>query len=219
MAIKRFDSNVLSSLKNILKKFPNGGKVLDFGAGNGASKTLFPSNWEWTGMDIMPLSDNVKQGDAHNLDFPDDSFDLVVSIAVFEHLHSPWIAIKEVSRVLKKGGLFLGTVAFLEPEHGNSYFHMTKRGMSKIIEEGGLVEEFIEPVKGWNVATSMRLIPIPGIKLYNRFRSFLVFGLRSFMLNLRIMTLSGERKIRALKFKEGERYRYSGSFLFLAKKD
>ena len=47
-------------------------------------------------MDIMPLADNVKQGDAHNLDFPDDSFDLVVSIAVFEHLHSPWIALKEV---------------------------------------------------------------------------------------------------------------------------
>ena len=53
---------------------------------------------------------------------------------------------------------------------------MTKRGMSKIIDEGGLVEEFIEPVKGWNVATSMRLFPIPGIKNYT-----IVFALSLFL--------------------------------------
>ena len=70
----------------------------------------------------------------------------------------------------------MGTVAFLEPEHQNSYFHMTERGMSKIIEEGNLSLEFIEPVQGWNVGTSMKILPLPGM----RFLQSYSFGISIF---------------------------------------
>ncbi|WP_147114311.1 class I SAM-dependent methyltransferase [Tateyamaria sp. syn59] len=43
--------------------------------------------------------------DAENMDFPDNSFDVVVSHNVFEHLPNPVAVMKEVARVLRPGGV------------------------------------------------------------------------------------------------------------------
>jgi SAM-dependent methyltransferase len=48
--------------------------------------------------------------DAHKLDFPDNTFDLIFGRAILHHLEFP-IAVQEVRRVLKKGG----HAAFSEP--------------------------------------------------------------------------------------------------------
>ena len=47
------------------------------------------------------------KGDAQNLPFPDDHFDLVFSGGLIEHFLDPSILIKEQRRVLKKGGYLL----------------------------------------------------------------------------------------------------------------
>lgn len=47
----------------------------------------------------------VLQMDAANMTFPDGSFDVVYSRAVFEHLQDPSAVIAEVRRVLKPGGV------------------------------------------------------------------------------------------------------------------
>ncbi len=44
--------------------------------------------------------------DAHKLDFPDSTFDLVIGHAILHHL-DPWIALQEIYRVLKPGGRLL----------------------------------------------------------------------------------------------------------------
>src|SRR5208282_2770081 len=50
------------------------------------------------------------QGDAHNLPFPDNYFDLLVSCETIEHLPDPAKAMREFRRVTKLGGtLFLTT--------------------------------------------------------------------------------------------------------------
>ncbi len=46
-------------------------------------------------------------GELHQLPFQDGSFDLVTANMVVEHLESPAIALREISRILKPGGLFL----------------------------------------------------------------------------------------------------------------
>jgi SAM-dependent methyltransferase len=56
------------------------------------------------GLRTLP-SFEVKQADARSLPFGDKSFDLVYSRAVFQHLPAPSDAIKEISRVLKPGGI------------------------------------------------------------------------------------------------------------------
>lgn len=62
--------------------------------------------------------------DGHALPFRSESMDCVLSYAVLEHLHNPYIAISEIERVLKPGGLYVGTVSQGEPFH-QSYFHHT----------------------------------------------------------------------------------------------
>jgi ubiquinone/menaquinone biosynthesis C-methylase UbiE len=47
--------------------------------------------------------------DVHNLDFPDNSFSLVLKIGVAPWLHSLDIAVREVARVLRPGGYLITT--------------------------------------------------------------------------------------------------------------
>jgi len=54
-----------------------------------------------------PYLDEGKQGVGEAIPYPDERFDLVLADNVCEHLESPEQVFKEVSRVLKPGGLFL----------------------------------------------------------------------------------------------------------------
>lgn len=47
---------------------------------------------------------HFKQQNVEHLDYPDNSFDLVVSRFVFQHLPNPVQAAKEIKRILKQGG-------------------------------------------------------------------------------------------------------------------
>src|SRR5690349_5197248 len=101
-----------------------GDTLLEFGCGNGAARPLIEDyGYRWVGIDIAGKGMSAKC-DGHFLPFPDKTFQTIVSIAVFEHLYNPFQASQEIYRVLKPGGTFLGTTAFLEPFHANSYFHM-----------------------------------------------------------------------------------------------
>jgi SAM-dependent methyltransferase len=71
--------------------------------------------------------------DAHSIPFGNNSFECVFSYAVLEHLHSPFVAIREIERVLSPGGLFIGTVSQGEPFHG-SYFHHTTWGLVSLAQ-------------------------------------------------------------------------------------
>ena len=56
------------------------------------------------------------EASAYCLPFPDDTFDLVVCSEVLEHLHEYMDAVKEIERVLKKGGKFYASVPASWPE-------------------------------------------------------------------------------------------------------
>lgn len=52
--------------------------------------------------------------DALNLSFPDNSFDLIVSVDVIEHVGKPERMVEEISRILKPGGMALVTFPSLD---------------------------------------------------------------------------------------------------------
>ena len=58
-------------------------------------------------LEIRQCHSKLRQGDVYELPYEDDSFDLVVSFSVFEHLAQFGKALLEVARVLEPGGLFL----------------------------------------------------------------------------------------------------------------
>jgi SAM-dependent methyltransferase len=57
--------------------------------------------------DIDAARIQFKQGDAHSLSYPDESFDLVTCQTVLMHLRDPSAALREIKRVLRVGGLIL----------------------------------------------------------------------------------------------------------------
>ncbi|MCV6594961.1 MAG: methyltransferase domain-containing protein [Silicimonas sp.] len=79
-------------------------------------------------------------GDAHLLPFANDSVDVVHSDAVFEHLHTPWVAAAEIARTLKPGGRAFIHTPFLQPYHGfpHHYQNFTITGHKLLFEREGL---------------------------------------------------------------------------------
>ncbi|HEX5050445.1 MAG TPA: class I SAM-dependent methyltransferase, partial [Planctomycetota bacterium] len=93
----------------------SGLRILEIGARNVSGHTnryLFGSRHEYVGFDYH-AGDNVDVvGDAHELSrlVPAESFDVVFTIATFEHLLMPWQVVLEIAKVLKPGGrLFIAT--------------------------------------------------------------------------------------------------------------
>ena len=113
-------------IKNI-NKVASPKKILEVGAGEGylieKLYQIFPqSHYTVTDYDDQILSLAKKRlsfiksnidfaiADAHKLQFASQSYDLVICCEVLEHLPDPEVAIKEIHRVLKKGGTALFSV-------------------------------------------------------------------------------------------------------------
>jgi SAM-dependent methyltransferase len=64
----------------------------------------------------VPASIITSVGDATRMPFPDDTFDIVIASEVMEHIPADQVAIGEVARVLRPGGLAAVTVPAWLPE-------------------------------------------------------------------------------------------------------
>jgi ubiquinone/menaquinone biosynthesis C-methylase UbiE len=95
------------------------GKVLDIGCADGTfSKVILDKTKtsQLIGIDVVKTSvdwankhwKNKKMkfvvGDAHKLEYKSNSFDAAFILEVLEHVHNPTKVLKEVKRILKKGG-------------------------------------------------------------------------------------------------------------------
>ena len=94
------------------------GKVLEIGVGTGANLRYYPDHVHVTGIDFSPamlqkarekahhlsLSVDLIEMDAQNIDFPDFTFDTVVSTCVFCSVPDPMQGLKEIRRVTKHEG-------------------------------------------------------------------------------------------------------------------
>jgi ubiquinone/menaquinone biosynthesis C-methylase UbiE len=99
--------------------FGDSGKMLEVGVGSGLTLQFLPKGVAYTGIDInelmlsfakdkkedMPDKDiTLKVMDAHELDFENDTFDLVTAPSVITALRDPLQGTRELIRVTKPGG-------------------------------------------------------------------------------------------------------------------
>ena len=97
---------------------------------------------DYVRLDATAGADVDLVGDLHAL--PADwtgRFDAFLAVAVWEHLERPWIAAREVARVLAPGGLFLVSTHQCFPIHGypSDYFRFSREALRLIFEDAGLV--------------------------------------------------------------------------------
>lgn len=132
-------------------------KVLDIGCGGGNSVDIFAKlseHIQWFGLDIED-SPEVRARtredcafytfDGIHIPFDDNSFDIIYSNQVFEHVRYPQKLLEEISRVLKVDGTFIGSTSHLEPFHSFSYWNYTPYGFMVLCNDTNLRLEEIRP--------------------------------------------------------------------------
>jgi len=132
-------------------------RVMDLGCGTGGSVDQFRSfdpTVDWVGVDIADSQEAGQRRrsdatfvtyDGQTLPFADDSFDIVYSSQVLEHVRDPLGQLREIARVLRPDGLLIGSTSQLEPYHSRSYWNYTAVGFIAIATEAGLTVEEIRP--------------------------------------------------------------------------
>jgi ubiquinone/menaquinone biosynthesis C-methylase UbiE len=114
-----------------------GKRVLNLGSGVGQFDNHLSKEIELTNLDIARVNQNLDViGDAHDLPFKSESFDIVYSIAVLEHVRWPWIVADEILRVLCRGGHVVLELPFLNVIHDErDYFRFTDKGIRALFDE------------------------------------------------------------------------------------
>ncbi len=104
------------------------GLILDLGAG---AKNFSQENIVQLDIFLFPETDIVAQGEA--LPFKENSFNAVISQAVFEHLRYPELVAAELYRVCKPNAKLKIDTAFLQPVHAypDHYYNATLEGLKQ----------------------------------------------------------------------------------------
>jgi SAM-dependent methyltransferase len=98
------------------------GTIVDIGGGRDAAHhDAWADGAVRVRLDISMQHHPDVQADAAALPFSNGTLDGAVMIETLEHIASPWLAVDEIQRVLKPGGIFFGTVAFIFPVHGDPH--------------------------------------------------------------------------------------------------
>jgi SAM-dependent methyltransferase len=143
------------------------GKLLDFGCGTKPYKDLLKNVDEYIGLDFpndrvngSTLSTDIVY-DGKNIPLNNATFDAVLSTEVFEHVYNLDDTIKEINRVLKKGGMLLITCPFAYPEHEAPYdfARYSSFGIKYLLEKNGFSIVYYKKT-GSYVAVLLQLISL-----------------------------------------------------------
>jgi len=122
-------------------------------------KRLEGLNLQWDTLDIDDSPNlTYPKSDPYRFPIPDETYDIVFSSQVMEHVPAPWKWLKEVSRVCKRGGK---VITILPTNWGFHEFPMDcwrayPDGMKALYQDAGLETEFAaaesleKPSARWN---------------------------------------------------------------------
>jgi len=119
--------------KHLLSIAPSlSGKILDIGSKNRRYDHLFPG--KVTAIDKTPNKDmdvcagNIEKG----LTFPNSEFDHIICLEVIEYIKNHKLALSEIRRLLKPGGIAIISAPFMYHDHGD-YHRLTASYWQEIL--------------------------------------------------------------------------------------
>lgn len=125
---------VKSTLSELISRLPANAVGLNIGAG----KTQMDARIK--NLEIEPGEGIDYVGSVEKIPCDDSTFDLIVTQEVLEHVPSPFVAIKEIHRVLKSGGYAYIQLPFVIGFHPcpNDYWRFTHEGLTELVLSAGL---------------------------------------------------------------------------------
>ncbi|NNE97816.1 MAG: class I SAM-dependent methyltransferase [Pyrinomonadaceae bacterium] len=153
--LESFMERITNDLRLKIQDSKSKAKILDVGCGTGANLEMLASFGEAEGVDVSDEALefcrgkglNVHKGLAEELPFEDESFDIATALDVIEHLDDDVAGLKEMHRVLKKGGKTLVFVpAFMwlwgvQDDISNHRIRYTKKQIVGRLEKAGFQVE------------------------------------------------------------------------------
>ncbi len=136
--------------KEIFKEFKIKGDVIEFGASSEIYKNFCNSNSEncnITYSNINSSNEEFLYIDLQKDNSFDINYDFAVIFNVLEHVLNPNLAIKNLSKILKKNGKIIGSTPFLFRVHGapKDYSRFTKDHLIELLKSSGFKDiEIIE---------------------------------------------------------------------------
>lgn len=132
-----------SKVEDFLKKYATDKLVLDIGSGGANQDHLFPSR---TTFDVDPERRPSVVGDAQEMPFADNSYEVILCSEVLEHIPDPPKAISEMYRVLAPGGLLILTTRFVYPVHDapGDYWRFTPYALRYLFCKWEIIDEDVE---------------------------------------------------------------------------
>jgi len=132
-----------TDLKKFLKRYVNpldkDSIVLNLGSGNTNISDLVSN------IDIFAYNNVDLICDITKLPFKDNSVDIIINLAVLEHIQNPQAVVDEIYRVLKPsegGGIVYSYFPFIAGFHASPYdfFRVTKEGMKELFKNFDVME-------------------------------------------------------------------------------
>jgi glycosyltransferase involved in cell wall biosynthesis/LmbE family N-acetylglucosaminyl deacetylase len=142
---------VLHSLRwhDLGEVLPNGdGLCVDLGCGASRHRRLIEEcGYRWLGIDKFATvcDGSVLKADCQRLPLPPSRAAAVVAWQVMEYVERPAEVVAEAFRVLEPGGVFVGSVSFLEPVHGKTLYGISPLLMEQLLRAQGFKDVQIRP--------------------------------------------------------------------------
>ena len=124
------------STQQFLRRYLSTGKILNLGSGPRIiSKAV-------TNVDIEAYSGVSLVADVNAVPLPDGSTSRIISNTVLEHVRDPDAAVREMYRLLEKGGMAYITTPFLYPFHSSpsDYHRWSAEGLRELFKDFEIVE-------------------------------------------------------------------------------
>lgn len=135
---QKLDASIATAIAALPLK--NGARILDYGCGDRPYRELFPETCVYSGADLPgnPNADWTIDA-AGKIPVPDESFDLIFSTQVLEHVDDPAAYLLECHRMLRPDGKLLLTthgLMFLHP-HPRDLWRWTLDGLQLALNQAG----------------------------------------------------------------------------------
>jgi SAM-dependent methyltransferase len=148
------------------------GRVLDVGAGEAPWRDLL-KHADYVGVDVEEAKDfgmrqrsDIVYYDGNTLPFEAASFDHVLCTEVLEHVPDPARFLRDVNRVLRKGGTLILTVPWSARLHHtpHDYTRFTRYGLHPLLQSAGFSDIVIEE-RGNDIAVIANKLIVVTVRL------------------------------------------------------